>query len=558
MIFVNNISELEFYTPNPRWGCYGDALLEATDMLLQANVSNGYTGGGISVSVLVCNTAGVAMADVSIFFTWNFRNIVIGGNTYYFVNLRGNTFSPYMIANKCWTLNVIVTDNLTGVVIFNKWTQKYNIVAAAGGTIVIPTATIDGDPLPPCIIPSNPALCSSSANGFVRFTAKSDCYDAYTGDIYADSTVISSVGELFTFYRTTLLDAKFKFVPAEINITKSINCTTQKTAITEQHILTGNEVYPEWKAKELQKMMLTGHKFVNGEEYQTVTQTIVQQFGKPYNCQYVYSLSIQFTGCPQWQVFGCVVDCESLATYYMIPYPYERVYDDSMSLIATSESELIVYLSSLTGTKVAQALPYVLPCPVESLIKIESSGVLPKFLYINDPIPGQRIYPKRLGINTLDLSPLCNGVTGNNQVAIPDVTGEDSFDINVPVPDVTGEESVDADQFTFQITPGTDWTIENNFTSGVSYAGEATLNLSISTTVFTAPFINLNICNIQDKEGCPTRVMMVTDTDNGNMPPASTLTINIDGTVYYSGPATSYNSMTGTYYLELFMIKYYL
>jgi streptogramin lyase len=80
------------------------------------------------------------------------------------------------------------------------------------------------------------------------------------------------------------------------------------------------------------------------------------------------------------------------------------------------------------------------------------------------------------------------------------------------------------------------------------------LNLSLSTNTIS-PYINEVIATIS-AEGRPTGDILVVPTDNGNMPPASTLVIGADGTITYTGSAT--NQIGNDYYVELFMIRYLL
>lgn len=54
--------------------------------------------------------------------------------------------------------------------------------------------------------------------------------------------------------------------------------------------------------------------------------------------------------------------------------------------------------------------------------------------------------------------------------------------------------------------------------------------------------------------GIPTTTQIIYGNDNPNLPPDSQLQINTDGSIVYTGPATS--SGEGTYYIEFFMVKY--
>lgn len=291
--------------------------------------------------------------------------------------------------------------------------------------------------------------------------------------------------------------------------------------------------------------------YINDEAYENDGGVYFEQMGKPRDCQYIYKFSAIMHKCLQWQIFGCQQSCEQVASYYMFSAPFARLYDDSMRLIATDADELKVYFESIPGTT-AMELPFTLPCDYDTLMKVQSSGVLPKFIYVDNLYPSQRVYPKKLAANTADLSALCNGLTPNNQVPVPDVLGYDSEDINVPVPDITGYDSVDANATTIQITAASGWQVNGDYTSATTYMGEGVLNISLVTTD-AYPYVNIVIGNISSN-GKPSRNILITPEDNGNMPPSSSLVIGTDGTLTYNGDATSQDG--NDYYVELFMIRY--
>jgi len=544
MIFVNNISELQYYHSAEPYGCYSDAIFSPLDMSLQAN-GFALSSPVIAVTVNVCSVDGSFQEDGTAYFDIYFASFMLGGTTYYFVNIRGNSYSDYMLSNKCYVLNVVITN--AGVTLFNKWTQQYKIASVVPGSFV-PEILIDGVPTAPCIPGANPALCGEE---YVKLQTSFDCFDVYTGDYYATGSAITGIP--FTYTRYSYIPGRFRDLPTEVERIISINNRTQKTGYTAQYTLTGNVAFPVWKMKDIEGMLRGNKLFVDDVERQSIGGKVFEQVaGVPVNCVYMYKMAIPFQGNFEWQMYGCQPDCSSLATYYLFPAPFERLYDDSMRLIAQSPDTLAIYLDSLPGTSEVAQLPFVAPCPVYATLKVISSGVLPKFLYVDQPIAQQRIFPKQLPVNTTDLSPLCNGVTNNNQVPVPDVTGEDDIAISVPVPDITGEDDVDYNEYMIAITPAPGWLLSPNYSSAVQYGGEGTLNMSWSTGAYSGPFTNMVLGVMQS--GMPSRDILITSTDNGNMPPASTLLIEMDGTITYSGQETS--TAGSTYYIELFNIKY--
>lgn len=548
MRFYSNISELEYYNPYPDLECYGEAIFQPNDILLQANGFGG--SGSFSIRIGVCDLAGTFVEDATANFIYSFRVIIIGGISYYYCNLRAETYSSYMESNRCFTLRVVITDTTDATTVFRKWTQQYKI--ATLGTAVAPTVFRDGELFEPCVPFDNPIQCTPSAGQYMRFESTFDCVDTFTGDIYAEGEVLTSVGTLFTYTRFCYIPSRLRPIPNEIQRIVSKNCRTQKTQVKPSLQFFGTIHFPTWKMLDIEGMFLGNNLYIAGEKYEADGDTYFEELGTPKDCQYIYKFSAIVNKCLQWQIFGCVPDCTSLASYYLFPTEFSRLYDDSLRPIADTPEQLITYFQSIQGTQLAMELPFALPCNYDSVVKVISSGVLPKFIYVDNLYPSNRIYPKQLPINATDLSSLCNGVTINNQVPIPDVTGYESEDINVAIPDVTGYESVSANAETIAVTAASGWTVNGTFTSATNYNGEGVLNLSLTTTN-PSPYTNEVIC-VLSQEGRPSADILITDTNNGNMPTSSTLIIGADGNVTYTG--TSTNQVGNTYYVELFMIRY--
>lgn len=546
MIFVNQISELEYYNSTEPFGCYADAVFQPHDILLQANGFN--ITSSANTTIVVCDTAGNFIEDVTSYFDTCFCSFSIGGVLYYFVNIRCNNYSPFMVSNRCFTLNVVVTDISPGTVVFKKWTQKYEIATAAT-PVFASGVSIDGSLLPNCVPGNNPATCVGAVQ-YTKFGCVFDCIDAYTGDYYAQGSVIS--GTPFTFNRECYMKAGFRDVPSEVKRTISINCRTQRTETTQKYVLNGKVAYPVWKMLEIQAMMLANHLYVDDFEFQSVGGTVFTQATKqPKNCIYFYQLSIPLQDCYKWQIFGCVPDCDTLAYYYLLPVSFQQIYDDQLRPVARNSGELGIFFRSLPGVSMAQEVGFTLPCPAYSVMKVQSSGVLPKFIYSDTPIATNKVYSKQLSSSAIDLSPLCNGITNNNQVPVPDVTGYITQDISVPVPDVTGVQVSPDEVITVQVNAGPGWTLDNNYTSLITAEGVATLNISASGT-FQSPVTNSVIATIKD--ALPQQDIVIDSSTNGNIPASSQLTIKSNGSIVYTGYATSVSQ--NTMQLQLFQIKY--
>lgn len=320
MVWEDNITDLEFYSPNPQWGCYSDPVYVPQDILLQARYNSPLAlSGTILYNINILKPDGTLIETLmtgDAHFDVFFGQYTIGGVTYNYTNIRCNNYSTGMLSNVCFCIEFKLYDS-TGFVYFDKYTQKYNInntdVATAG--VIISGASEEIDlcgPAPinnPCNIPN------------VKFVSIFDCIDSFSGDYYGDPMVtIGGYGLFpFPFVKLSNIEGKFRAVPKSVKRTISINCRTQRTETTNKYILTGNIVFPVWKMQEIENMMLASNLYIDGTEYKSEGGTFFKQAGRPFNCQYSYQLSIDFIDCYEWQVFGCSSVCEAQSWYYLIP-----------------------------------------------------------------------------------------------------------------------------------------------------------------------------------------------------------------------------------------------
>lgn len=543
-----NLSELEYYNSNPVFGCYKEPVFIPYDIRLQIPrlpAISSYT-----LTINVCDESGTVLEDASANFDSFLGSFIVSGVTYYYINIRLDTWSTEMTSNNCFLLQAIVESG--GTEIFNKYTQLYTI--AGSTSVYVPVVYLNDKPLVECV----PAPDQNNCNrNYAKFSCYFDCIDNYTGEYYGESEALTGVGTYpFRYERYCYIEGVLRELPTEIKRTISINCRTQKTQWTPQLTFfgTGESAFPIWKVRDVETMMLANHLYVNDTEYQSEGGTIFERYGsQAFNNQARYKMTMPLQECYDYQIFGCVATCEDMAGYYMFPREFSLLYNERKEPIAQNMDELEIYLETQIGYKSSAQLPFVLPCPVFGLLKVESSGQIPPFIYVNEPVPVNRIYPVMLASGTSDLSALCNGVTNNNQIPEAEVTGYDSETIQVPQAEVTGYESQDANEYIIAFTVNVDWTLENATTSAVNYQGTVNLSISISTTAYTEPFTNANIGSVS-QQAWPNQTIVIYGDDNPNMLPGSTLTIQSNGVVLYSGDATSVSG--NNYYLELYNIEY--
>jgi len=318
MVWIDKISDLEYYSPNPQFGCYSEPVYIPQDILLQAQYTPSLAGTA-SYNINILSPDGSLLETLTTgnpYFDIFHATFTISGVTYNYTNIRCNNYSPAMLSNVCFCIEFKLFDD-AGKVYFDKFTQKYNInntsvgvtdVSISGSTDTI--TLCGGSVLPnPCNIPN------------VKLVAIFDCIDTFTGDYYGDAGAILSgaYGSTpFPFVKLSNIEGRLRPVPKQTKTTISINNRVQRTETTDKYVLTAEVVFPVWKMIEIENMMLASNIFVDGKEYRTDGGTFFKQLGRPYNCLYSYQISIDFIGNYQWQNFGCSPVCETQSWYYLI------------------------------------------------------------------------------------------------------------------------------------------------------------------------------------------------------------------------------------------------
>ena len=132
VIWIDDLSELQFYNQTIWADCYCDLLVEANDLILQAPVTYS-PSGQYTLMVEVMQPDGlIVFEDATAYFEWY---VFQGVNGNYYMNIRANRFSPAMCANSCFILRVTIKRIETFSsgeepvtierIIFQKFTERY-------------------------------------------------------------------------------------------------------------------------------------------------------------------------------------------------------------------------------------------------------------------------------------------------------------------------------------------------------------------------------------------------------------------------------------------------
>lgn len=132
MKWFDDLTMLQYYNQTPGVPCYCDLLVEASDLTLQALVTQS-PSTQYTLKVEVMQPDGlVIFEDATTYFEWY---VFQGVNGNYYMNIRAKRFSSEMCLNSCFILRVTIsrvevysngeTTTTYNRVIFQKYTERY-------------------------------------------------------------------------------------------------------------------------------------------------------------------------------------------------------------------------------------------------------------------------------------------------------------------------------------------------------------------------------------------------------------------------------------------------
>lgn len=226
-------------------------------------------------------------------------------------------------------------------------------------------------------------------------------------------------------------------------------------------------------------------------------------------------------------------------------------YDDQKRLIAIDSAGLILYFQSIENpdgsTNTAYNMPITLPCAPTAIIQVKSSGNVPKFIYIGGLSPKNKVYPRLLKSDTLNLDSLCNGSSLANLLAAPDCGTVICEAITVAAPDcgtvifITGYSQY----VTITAYSLGGWALYGTqVPSTVTADGVVTINIAVINSGITIPtsFTSEKIVTIGINGRSTNNITMIS-AEHPNLPPSSQIDISpASGHLSYTGDQTSVDS----------------
>lgn len=548
MVWIDSIEELAFYTEEPP--CWCELLLRPEDLLLQGNLGSSVDTSDLAFYAEALTTDGLTvLGDITLFCSYFFA---YGPDGSVFFNIRLNTIPPFLCANPCFIVRVVIHSH--GEPIWDKYTQQYCLdeccVTARDITIRQEGVSYrDIRDAPPISVPLPDKAKEGCRKQLITIKTVFDCYDELTGDFYGvPADTIKSNAPAFPFFKITHIEATYRRLPRSIERTISQNCRLQKSASTRQYELQSFEQFPYWKMDEMETMFHANHIFIDGVEYQMQTAT---PFRHLYKCKEKYALRVTFEDCPQQQIFGCAENCEEQKYYFRIPGPAMRYIDE----MGRSYSDAGLLLRNLNGVVDVEEVTEDMPFPSHRTYAVTSKRGLPPF-YADKRSPANKIYPVRLSATNPDLEKIYPTSKRTLAPAIGVITVTDDATARPVIGTVTVTDVLPTDG----VISGYDAWVKD---SGVieAYESYVLFSLAVSNDKYPSsgpgdlPKLGERIASISTNMR-PRLDRFLTDANDPQIPAECTLVIGADGFISWYGEPTSADS--GRSYIELTNITYQL
>lgn len=567
MTYVDDISELEFNNRPNKWAdCYDDVVFNPSDIILQAMLPGlpPSSWGGYSITVNVYKPDGTYIEDASSYFNWfwGYASISSGTDNFYYANIQCNKWSPGMIANGCFVLNININGTIptSGDVVFNKITQAYRL----GSNCIYPsniTITQNGNAL-------TATDCSVRNNNYCgriyhKFNSYFDCQSDFTGEYHGFPTQMmgGNVTQPFGFKKTSYLEGRLYEMPRTIKRIYSLNCVFQRAETTNLYQFKPRyTVFPQFKKNEIELMLTANTLFLDDIEYRYAGDA---PFTFADKCKTEYLLLLNLQDCDTYQIFNCTTNCidTSQVLVLMIPSPTGKYYNQSGNLIATNITELETALKSLDQVTAVQDITYaaaILPYTPYKIYKITSSGYIPNYIYAGLANQASKVFMQPIDVNSIDLSNYGGGIITSKQCGLPVIGTIYSTEVFCLSPIIGDIWLTDPITYNLGFTSANGWTIDNSVTNGQLTEDRVTFEIVSSNPIYNYTegkhtLINEEI-GIISNMAFPDALITITPANNPTLQPDTIVTVDTVGVIRYSGVTTTEDGSGAT--VQLFGLNY--
>lgn len=454
MIFINDISSLDYYHPIEGVPCYCEKLVYPADLYLQGAMGTVQLPAGISyvVKIQVLSADGLTIyEDATAYFSWYIAINPVTNRT--IINIHLNSFSPAMCAYNCWILYVTVENTVPESVWFG-YTQRYcnSTCCDIPRGVIITQDGVDHRTNEPAPSPTEPAISTTTECGWplIRLRSVYECANQETGKYYGlPDDVLQSSGNLFSFVDLVNIAGKIAQRPREIKREVSYNCRLQRSESFRPFRLesvgwSAQSMFPTWKMNEIEGMFEANHiyvyDYVNIErEYLWPGGTLME---KVFKCWEMFKLGTSLQDCTHRNNFGCGEPCTLLESFFAIGEQFEggAYYNENKQLIATTWNDLLIWIAGQTGVIEVTDLSGDYP-ELTGAFSVSYTGLIPTFFYADGLYQRNKVFstPEIILLVIGCVKPVIGAITVTDNVcATPTIGTITVTDVPITVADIVG------------------------------------------------------------------------------------------------------------------------
>ncbi|MBD3904475.1 hypothetical protein NAL32_07500 [Chryseobacterium sp. Ch-15] len=232
----------------------------------------------------------------------------------------------------------------------------------------------------------------------IKLSATYNCFDNVKNAYYGDpKTLLNYPGNNQTLIHQNsfYIQGQLQQQPAEIKRNITFLGKPQRAENVEKLSVFGLEVFPDWKMREIESVLSGRRIFIDGIEYiYRGAKSFIRDEIQGSN-SWIFKTELE--NAPKVNDFTCIEDCITNCYYFVITSGTkdQDYYKEDKSKIGDTYQELLDYFNSLNDViSVTDVNVATIGCNVTAVLKIDSFGYVPSFIYYKMPINEYRIFVK--------------------------------------------------------------------------------------------------------------------------------------------------------------------
>lgn len=415
--------------------------------------------------------------------------------------------------------------------IYNDGNRTYSIIYDCDKTLIIEDVEVPHEYSNAYFINENNCLIPIS-----RLESSFDCLDNIGGNYYGDPKVLFPINNNtpLRYSNTTWIPLKIKTIPTEIKRNITTNGKTQRTEYKRIYELIGLEVFPNWKMLELENVFNGKNIYLDGKKYIWTGGKLFEK--DTISCSNSWILKTQLELPKITNDYSCFTDCTTQCIFFNIHSGTkdQAYYDEQKELIGFTFAELIAYFQSLEDVEsvVDYPVPTNLTCELVAVIKIDTYGIIPSYIYYQQTTNEYKLFAKI--DNCENPKRLCEGVSNCTKPSGISITKSEYIWCSQPMEIIITKVEITISNAIIQNT--NDWEVQTGYIATYDINGNVNLeftlkNFGITTNDYTSPYNLINeLIAILPAELKPNNQLTFTQGTN-------TIYIESNGEVYVIGQA---------------------